>query len=137
METRKDYLARLLYEARLLGLCKSQKEFADLLGMNPSTVSNALKGDEKYLTDSLYRRARSWEIQVLQPKREGAGQQPKPKAQADSRPDIVIPAATMELYTSMAKSIDRLTALVERMQPGASAFTAGYTAPKNFQTDGK
>ena len=42
----------------------------------------------------------------------------------------------MDLYTSMAKSIDRLTALVERLQPGASAFTSlGNQAPKNYRIE--
>lgn len=95
--------------------------------MNPSTISQALSGNDKYLTDSLIKRFQAWEKQVL-----GAT---SPVMQQE-KPDIVIPAATMDLYTSMAKSIDRLTALVERMQPGASAFSGAY-APKNFPTDRK
>ena len=131
METKKDYLERIFFEARKAGLCKTQKQFADLLGMNPSTISNALKGDEKYLTDNIIRRVQTWERQVLQ------REVPAPAPVQDTRPDIVIPAATMDLYTAMAKSIDRLSALVERLQPGASAsFIQGY-APKNSPTDRK
>ena len=131
MESKKDYVNRLLNEARLQGLCKNKGEFAELLGMNPSTISHALKGEEKYLTDSILRRFRSWERQVLR-KGEDQPAQPVPE---DNRPDIVIPAATMDLYTSMAKSIDRLTALVERLQPGASSFTFTQPAPKNFRIE--
>lgn len=131
METKKEYLERIFYEARFKGLCRTQKDFSELVGMNPSTISNALKGDEKYLTDSIVRRIQSWERQVL--KREPS--QPQP-SQEPARPDIVIPAATMDLYTSMAKSIDRLTALVERLQPGASAYTSlGSQAPKNYRIE--
>ena len=128
MESRKDYFVRIFNEARAIGLCKNQNEFAELLGMHPSTVSNALKGDEKYLTDSLMKRVASWERQVLKSSKEAH--------EESERPDIVIPAATMDLYTSMAKSIDRLTALVERMQPGTSAYTGAY-APKNFSPERK
>ena len=129
METKKDYINRLLNEARMRGLCKTQKDFAALVGMDQSTISNALKGNEKYLTDSIIRRLESWERQVL-----GASTTPQP----EKKPDIVIPAATAELYTAMAKSIDRLTALVERLQPGASAFQgAVYPGQKNYRIDGK
>lgn len=130
MESKQEYVNRVFNEARARGLCKNQKEFAQLLGMDQSTISNALQGREKYLTDSLVRRVRAWDEQVLNAYRPAPG--------TDTRPDLVIPAATIDLYTSMAKSIDRLTALVERMQPGASAF-AGVPdyAPKNFRTDGK
>lgn len=113
------------------GLCKTQGEFAELLGMHPSTISNALKGEEKYLTDSIVRRVKAWELQVLQPR----GQRITESAPVQQRPDIVIPAATMDLYTSMAKSIDRLSALVERLTEGkvTGASTGAYIAPKNYQ----
>lgn len=129
MESKKDYINRIYNEARSRGLCFKQKEFADLLGMNQSTISNALKGDEKYLTDNFIKRVRAWESQALLSR-----QEPQPAPQPEARPDIVIPAATMDLYTSMAKSIDRLTALVERMQPGTSAFAAVH-APKNYRVE--
>ena len=129
METKKDYINRLLNEARMRGLCKTQKDFAALVGMDQSTISNALKGNEKYLTDSIIRRLESWERQVL-----GASTTPQP----EQKPDIVIPAATAELYTAMAKSIDRLTALVERLQPGATAFQGTvYPGQKNYRIDGE
>ena len=134
METKKDYLEKVFFEARMQGLCKTQKEFADLLGMNQSTVSNALKGDEKYLTNSIVRRVQAWERQVLNGSVSNKAQAQAPAQ--DNRPDIVIPAATMDLYTSMAKSIDRLTALVERLQPGASAYSGAYTQ-KNPLADRK
>ena len=122
---------RIYNEARARGLCHKQKDFADLLGMNQSTISQALTGNERYLTDSLVKRIKAWEKQVLVVPIQAPTIQQEP-----ARPDIVIPAATMELYTSMAKSIDRLSAMVERLMPGASAYSGAY-APKNFQTDRK
>ena len=130
-ENKKDYVLRLYNEARSRGLCHKQSEFAELVGMNQSTISNAIHGKEQYLTESILRRLRSWERQVLR-KGEDQPAQPTPE---DNRPDIVIPAATMDLYTSMAKSIDRLTALVERLQPGASSFSFTQPAPKNFRIE--
>jgi transcriptional regulator with XRE-family HTH domain len=131
METDLEIITRIFNEARARGLCKNQKQFADLMGMNPSTISNALQGKERYLTKSVVRRFKSWEALALGENRPGA------QPQQDTRPDILIPAATMDLYTSMAKSIDRLTALVERLEPGASAFVGAMPTQKNYQTNGK
>ena len=115
MNEKQDYITSVFNEARARGICHNQKEFAELLALNPSTVSSALNGVERSLTDRLVTRVRTWAAANL------AKETPK-----DSRPDIVIPAATMDLYTSMAKSIDRLTSLVERLQPGATAFSGAY-----------
>ena len=40
-------------EAVRLGRVKTRKEFANLYGINPSSLSAAFNGDSKYLTDSL------------------------------------------------------------------------------------
>lgn len=128
METRKDYITRIFNEARALGLCKKQKDFADLLGMNSSTLSNALRGDERYLSDSFVRRVQAWEQQVLEPRR---GEKEL------SRPDIVIPAATADLYNNMSETIRVQAEIIARLQSGIIGAVPGVYAPKNFQTDGK
>ena len=126
-----ETLERIFAAARMAGKCKTQKEFANLVGVHPSTISLAMNGDPKYLTPKLMRMIKQWA------RLEGiAGEPPVTAPVQETRPDIVIPAATMDLYTSMAKSIDRLTALVERLQPGASTFAGAYT-PKNYSTERK
>lgn len=128
MNEKLETLERIFAAARLAGKIKSQKDFALAIGVHPSSMSCALNGDERYLTDKLMRMATQWA------RLEGIEGEPAPKPK-DNRPDILIPAATMDLYTSMAKSIDRLTAIVERLQPGASAFTTMQTTQKNFLTE--
>ena len=125
MESKKDYIARVFNDARALGICSKQKEFAELLGMNSSTLSNALNGNERYLSDSIIRRVQAWEQQVLDPRR---GDRPAP-----ARPDIVIPAATADLYNNMSETIRIQAEIIARLQAG------GYSglAPKNFATDRK
>ena len=125
-----ETLERIFAQARLSGKCKTQKEFAELIGVHPSTMSLAMKGEPKYLTPKLLRMVTQWA------RLEGIDGEPAPAPKQEARPDIVIPAATIDLYTSMAKSIDRLTLLVERLQPGASAFSGAY-GQKNYLTDGK
>lgn len=127
MESRKDYINRIFNEARTLGLCRKQKEFADLLGMNTSTLSNALRGDERYLSDSFIKRVQAWEAQVLQPRR---------AEKEVSRPDIVIPAATADLYNNMSETIRIQAELIARLQTGIATAMPGAYAPKNYRTDG-
>jgi phage repressor protein C with HTH and peptisase S24 domain len=45
-------------EAVRSGRVKSKKEFAAAIGINPSSLSAAMNGDEKYLTDSLISRVK-------------------------------------------------------------------------------
>lgn len=47
---------QLLNLARLAGVAKTQKEFADFLGINENTLGRALMGQEKYLTDNFFAR---------------------------------------------------------------------------------
>ena len=138
METETEYINRIYNEARMQSLCKTQGEFADLLGMNQSTISNALRGNRKYLTPNLIRRIKIWEKQVLNP-----SAAPKP-----AQPDITIPAATAAFYEnlsatsksqaetirSQAEIIKAQLELISRLQGGAPR-PGTYTAPKNWQTD--
>lgn len=49
---------RVIYEdLRYHGAIKTQRDFASLLNVNETNLSRALKGDERYLTDSLVSKA--------------------------------------------------------------------------------
>ena len=50
-------LKNLYLEARMSGLCDSQKSFAELIGSKPQSVSAALNRNERFLTESLIIRA--------------------------------------------------------------------------------
>lgn len=127
METKKEYINRIFLTARMRGLCKKQSEFAALLAMNPSTISKALQGDEKYLSDNLVRRIKLWSQQ------QGFedGQVAKPV-----QPDITIPAATAALYNNMSETIRIQAEIIARLQGGLTAPRGGaYAPPKNWTTD--
>lgn len=51
--TKIDILRESFEWLRFAGIVKTQKEFAQLVGMNESNMSRALNGDDKYLTDNL------------------------------------------------------------------------------------
>ena len=129
MEDKKEYITRIYNEARLRGLCHTQGEFAQLLGMNQSTISNALKGDEKYLTVNFIRRVKAWASQMLTDER-------KETAQTAPAPDITIPAATATLYNNMSETIRLQAEIIARLQGGiATSVQAGVYAPKNYRIE--
>lgn len=128
MEEKINYLNRIFSLARAKGLCKTQGEFADLLGMNASTMSGAMKGNDKYLTDNFMRRVQTWARQM------NLEEETRPQPQA---PDIIIPAATATLYNNMSETIRIQAELIARLQGSIPAGYAGVYAPKNYRTDGK
>lgn len=128
METNLEYINRIFNEARVFGLCRKQKEFAELVGLDESTLSSALNGRERYLTPNLMKRVKTWEKQVLEPKR-------TPKEEKAPQPDIIIPAATAALYNNMSETIRIQAEIIARLQGGAARFPVDGYAPKNTRTD--
>lgn len=124
MEEKKDYVSRIYNLARAKGLCHTQTEFGELVGMNKSTISGAMKGG-RYCTDNLVRRIKLWAENVGL---EGE-EKPKPK-----EPDIIIPAATAQLYNNMSETIRIQAELIARLQTGAGVYAP---AQKNYLRDGK
>lgn len=55
-EEKLQYLNACFAKVLSTGKVKSKKEFASLYGINPSSLSAAMNGDEKYLTDNLIAR---------------------------------------------------------------------------------
>lgn len=49
-------LKDVIHYLKKAGVISLQKEFAEKLGINPANVSNAIGGNEKYLSDSFFRR---------------------------------------------------------------------------------
>lgn len=127
MKEKQEYLRRVFFLAEGAELCKTQKQFAELLEVDRTGLSSAMNGNEKYLTDSLIRKVRSW---ARENNLEGDAPQ-KPKA-----PDIVIPAATVKMYENLTETIRLQAEMLARMGAGAGT-TPGYTSPKNFRIETK
>lgn len=128
MNEKQEIITRIYGLARLKGLCKTQKEFAVLVGVHPSTMSLAMRGDERYLSEKLVRSV------LLYAKSEGLDGEPP--AHEPPAPDIVIPAATATLYNNMSETIRLQAEIIARLQGGLSAPGAGLYPQKNFRTDG-
>ena len=109
-------------QLRVRGIVKTQGDFAQLLGVSQNSLSGAKHGDDRYLTDSLIERVRAlvnYHPDVA----------PHVAVQArEEQSGVFIPEKTLELYTSLAKTCDRLSAIVDRMLPADPAAKKNYSA---------
>lgn len=119
-----DTLQDVFRRAQGAGICRTQKEFAELIGVTHTTISSAMNGSEKHLTDSLIGRVRSWELNNLDGE----------KQRTPERPPIIIPAETQDMYNNMARAIADLTDILRHA--GISVSTPA-SSQKNYLRDGK
>ena len=124
-EERLEILTSIYRKALGLGVVKTSKEFAEALEMNVSTISSALNGSPKHLTESLVKKARRWEERTFP-----GGELPK----QEKRPDIVIPAETQDMYNNMARAIADLSDILRR---AGISVGVGSNLEKNFYRNGK
>lgn len=103
------YIDSVFASLRVRGDLKTRGEFATLIGISQNSLSAARHGDGRYLTDSLIER-----VQAVDPSRPAIPHQIAPAA-AERSGGIVIPPETLELYTSLARTCDRLSATVDRL----------------------
>ncbi len=57
---KKERLNMIFDQVRIAKLGKTQKDFADLLGINRNVLSAAMNGDEKYLTDRMMKKVEAF-----------------------------------------------------------------------------
>ena len=130
LDERRAYIQQIFNLARINVVCSNQKEFAEKIGVNRSTLSLALKGDARYLTEGLEVRVRYFAQQYeldLSPAPASREHQAQPSG-------IYIPQETLDLYTNLSETCRNLSAIVARLGIQAPA-QPGWTAPKNYQTD--
>lgn len=56
-----EYVKYVFSQAKEQGKCRTQKEFASLLGFNDKYLSSAINGNPRFLTDSLISRVKAFE----------------------------------------------------------------------------
>lgn len=101
------YLTKAINTLRARGVVRNQGEFAALVGVNPVTISAAKKGNPVYLTDNLISR-----IEAIMDEHPSE----KPKVQDNAQGNgVYIPMETVEMYTNMTATIDRLSRLVAEL----------------------
>lgn len=105
-EERLSILNESIYVCKAKGIVRNQNEFARMIGVVPTTISSAKGGKEDYLTDQLIFRIRDFL------RRSGVT---LPSEDKTTPTAISVPVETIDLYTSMAASIERLTKETERL----------------------
>lgn len=101
-------------ELRSEGVCSTKREFAELLGVNYSTLINAMSGSPKYANEKIAARAEQLRknVKTADPKKWA---EPAPAA---PRQGIVIPPETLELYNNLSRSVLQLSQTVDRLLAG-------------------
>ena len=116
-EEKLRFLNDSMMALRAAGIIKTQSDFADLLGINRTSLSAAKACRPDYLTDQLMYRIRDLMEQYPEA---------NPKKREEDEDGVFIPRKTMEMYTAMATSIDRLTRIVENyLDNGKGVATKG------------
>ena len=129
MESKKDYVFRIYRLALGAGLCENKKDFADLLEMSRGSVSSAMNGSERHLTEKFMQRVRLF-AQTHGLEEDKPAAQPMPAPQEHSTPGDW-KDRTIE---SQQRTIERLTQLLDQARGGVLTYTPAYT-PKNFPAE--
>lgn len=105
-EEKLAFLNEVLYCVKAKKIVRTQTEFARAIGVDPATLSLAKNGRDEYLSDSLFFRIRDFlhRNNIVLPSEEK--QHPK---------SVSVPLETIELFTTMSATIERLTKEVERL----------------------
>lgn len=107
-------LLEIFEELRAGGKIRTQGDFAQLLWLSRNYISRALNGYDEALTPMLMSKAVRLRDQVAKGETPAIPHQIAPAA-AERSGGIVIPPETLELYTSLARTCDRLSATVDRL----------------------
>lgn len=107
-----DYILRIYNLSVLRGLCRTRGEFASLLGVSDKNLSSAIHGNPRNLTRPFLAKVREFASE------RGLEDEPIPTSTAPEKVaqnGVFLPTETLELYTTMSKSIERLTRIVESL----------------------
>lgn len=127
---RQEYILTIYHRACMAGLCSTQKEFAELLGIDRSVISSALNGKERALTNSLESRvclfAKAHNL-------DGDAPQPAEPAKTSTERGVFLPEETRQMFENLTETIKLQARLLDRLQgEDAHSSTLGISAPKNF-----
>lgn len=106
--THQEKLQEIYDALRDAGRCTSKKEFAQMVGVNYSTIVNAMAGRERYSSDKLVARAKALLLNDETPA-------PIPAP----RKEVVIPADALELFTNLSRTVQQQAETIDRLLNGS------------------
>lgn len=113
MEEKQEYIRKVFDLARTAGMCRTQKEFAKLLGIDPTGLSLAMNGHARALTDSLVGKIRAFSVEHGL---ETGKPAPKPGG-------VYLPPETLNLFTNLSETIRLQAELLTRNAAPATPAT--------------
>ena len=122
IEEKKEYINRIFNLACAKGVCRTRQDFAALLEIHYTTISSAMSGNGRFLTDSLI-----YKVQKLSRRYQLDGEEADPQFPPTSG-GVWLPAETAQLYNNMSETIRiqaEMLAIYQRTIP----------AQKNFRLD--
>ena len=130
IDEKQEFIQRIMMLAKGHGLCRTQKGFAELLGMDPTNLSSAMNGNPRSLTDSLVTKVRAFALEHgLETERQVAKTE-----------TIDVPAGFREtlenlssVLASQARLLESQARMLELYQQHAGTALPG--SPKNFIPD--
>jgi len=116
IQERQKILLEIYGKALEAGLCHNKKQFAELLGIDRTSLYSAINGEPKSCTESLVNKVEMWAKANL------AAPQ---LSNADPSQEIVIPAATAVFYHNLSEALKNMSQtlkmqqeLINQLQPG-------------------
>lgn len=119
MDEKQEYIQNILRLAKAQGLCKTQKEFARLVGIDPAGLSMAINGHERFLTNSLVGKVRAFSMEHGL---ETGTPAPKPGG-------VYLPPETLELFNNLSETL--------RLQAELLSRQTSVLSPKNTSLENK
>ena len=130
LKEKQEFIQRIMLLAKSRGMCKTQKEFAALLGVDKTGLSSAMNGNPRSLTDSLVMKVQAFAIV------NGLDSEP----QAAKTETIEVPAGFREtlenlssVLASQARLLESQARMLELYQQHTGTALPG--SPKNFIPD--
>ena len=123
-EEKKEYINRIFNLACARGLCRTKNEFSAMLEIHYTTISSAMNGNERFLTDSLIHK-----VQKLSRRYQLDGEEADPQFPPTTG-GVWLPAETAQLYNNMSETIRLQAEMLLVLQKG-------IVPQKNYARDGK
>lgn len=127
LEEKTATINKVMQSAMGAGMCRTVKQFAELLGVNKAGLSSALNGDPKNCTDSLVRKVQTWAAA------NGLNGEPAPQK---AQPSVTIPGETIRFFENLSETIRSQQQTIAQLVQAVTTTTAAPSyipGQKNFR----
>lgn len=128
MDKKTEFIRQAYRAAVDAGFAGSQQDWADALGVNRTTLSAAMNGNPRALTDKFMHKVRKWvEAHGLTIDGEAPAEQPAPSGEGG----VFIPEKARVMFENMTEALRWQAQMLAAYQMGASPAQPWMQAQKN------